>query len=86
MNTEEDEFRRIEAEAKRRAARDNDDTQGYVSDNFIEDYRAGAAAEREACVSACEAIARKYQQAHHPSAETIADECAAAIRARGEKA
>jgi hypothetical protein len=42
-----------------------------------------AAAEREACVSACEAIARKYQQAHHPSAETIADECAAAIRARG---
>ena len=30
MNTEEDEFRRIEAEAKRRAAQDDDDTQVYV--------------------------------------------------------
>jgi hypothetical protein len=29
MNTEEDEFKRIEAEAKRRAARDDDDTQVY---------------------------------------------------------
>ena len=56
MNTEEDEFRRIEAEAKRRAARDNDDTQGYVSDNFIEDYRAGAAAEREACAKVVDHI------------------------------
>ena len=32
MNTEEDEFRRIEREAKRRAAQDDDDTQGYVSE------------------------------------------------------
>jgi len=32
MNSEEDEFRRIEAEAKRRAARDeDDDTQEYVA-------------------------------------------------------
>jgi len=45
-----------------------------------------AAAEREACETAVEDIARKYQKAHHPSAETIADECAAVIRARGEKA
>ena len=30
MNTEEDEFRRIEHEAKRRAAQDDDDTQVYV--------------------------------------------------------
>ena len=30
MNTEEDEFRRIEAEAKRRAAQDDDDTQVYA--------------------------------------------------------
>ena len=29
MNSEEDEFRRIEAEAKRRAAQDDDDTQVY---------------------------------------------------------
>ena len=33
MNTEEDEFRRIEREAKRRAAQDDDDTQGYVSES-----------------------------------------------------
>ena len=32
MNSEEDEFKRIEAEAKRRAAQDDDDTQGYVSE------------------------------------------------------
>jgi len=85
MNSEEDEFRRIEAEALRlwAAQTDDDDTQGYVSENFLADYRAGAEAEREACVSVCETIARKYQQQHHPSAETIADECAAAIRARG---
>ena len=30
MNTEEDEFRRIEREAKRRAQDDDDDTQVYV--------------------------------------------------------
>ena len=33
MNTEEDEFKRIEAEAKRRAQDDDDDTQGYVSES-----------------------------------------------------
>jgi len=33
MNTEKDEFRRIERKAKRRTARDDDDdTQGYVSE------------------------------------------------------
>jgi hypothetical protein len=42
-----------------------------------------AAAEREACEMAVEDIARKYQQAHHPSAENVADECASRIRARG---
>jgi predicted HTH domain antitoxin len=31
MNTEEDEFKRIEAEALRRAKDDDDDTQGYAS-------------------------------------------------------
>ena len=39
--------------------------------------------EREACETAVEDIARKYQKAHHPSAENVADECAAVIRARG---
>ena len=55
MNTEEDEFRRIEAEAKRRAAREeDDDTQTYTSESAASysyrcGYEAGAAAEREAC-------------------------------------
>ena len=43
-----------------------------------------AAAEREACETAVEDIARKYQQAHHPSAENVADECASRIRARSQ--
>jgi len=38
MNTEEDEFRRIEREALRRAARD-DDTQGYVSEFALPQLR-----------------------------------------------
>jgi len=42
-----------------------------------------AAAEREACETAVEDMARKYQQSHYPSAENVADACAYAIRARG---
>ena len=42
-----------------------------------------AADEREACEMAVEEIARKYQHEHNSSKETIADECAAAIRVRG---
>ena len=76
MNSEEDEFRRIEAEAKRRAARDNDDTQGYVSDNFIEDYRAGASAEREACAK----LAEQFEPDEKTSYVMYASK---AIRARG---
>lgn len=45
-------------------------------------YNLAAAAEREACETAVEDIARKYQKAHEASLENIADECAAAIRAR----
>ena len=44
-----------------------------------------AAVEREACEMAVEDIARKYQKLHHASLENIADECAAAIRARIDK-
>jgi len=75
MNTEEDEFRRIEREALRRA-QDDDDTQGYVSENFLADYRAGAEAEREECAKLCEAgvNADKY-----PTLTMLAQ----AIRARG---
>ena len=48
-------------------------------------YEAGAVAEREACEMAVEDIARKYQKLHYASLENIADECAAAIRARIDK-
>ena len=44
-----------------------------------------AAVEREACEMAVEDIARKYQKLHDASLENIADECAAAIRARIDK-
>jgi hypothetical protein len=59
MNSEEDEFKRIEAEALRRAAKDEDDTQSYLSENFLEDYRAGAAAEREACAKLVDHILKE---------------------------
>ena len=78
MNSEEDEFKRIEAEALRlwAAQTDDDDTQGYVSENFLADYRAGAEAEREECAKLCEAgvNADKY-----PTLTMLAQ----AIRARG---
>ena len=88
MNTEEDEFRRIEAEALRRAARDDDivlmaDASGLSwygmgkdREKFI--YYLGAFAalvaerEREACAKIAE-MAEPYK-------------CADLIRARGEKA
>ena len=75
MNTEEDEFQRIEAEAKRRAAQDDADTPVYTSEMLLaEAYRfgfeAGAVAEREACAKVCEE-------------HTIPSELANAIRARG---
>ena len=75
MNTEDSEFERIEAEAKRRAAHELADTQVYTSDVALaEAYRcgfeAGAVAEREACAQVCEE-------------HTIPSELANAIRARG---
>ena len=78
MNSEEDEFQRIEAEAKRRAAQDDDDTQVYTSDVALaEAYRcgfeAGAVAEREACAKVCESHVRYPSRLHF----------ATAIRARG---
>jgi len=83
MNTEEDEFKRIEREALRRAARDedDDDTQEYTSEMrqlLAEAYRcgfeAGAAAEREACANLCESHVR------YPSRLNFS----AAIRARSQ--
>ena len=56
MNSEEDEFQRIEAEAKRRAAQNDADTQVYTSEMLLAKayrcgYEAGAVAEREACAA-----------------------------------
>ena len=79
MNSEEDEFQRIEAEAKRRAqAAEDDDTQSYTSEMLLaEAYRcgfeAGAVAEREACAKVCESHVRYPSRLHF----------ATVIRARG---
>ena len=56
MNTEEEEFQRIEAEAKRRAAQDDADTPVYTSEMLLAKayrcgFEAGAVAEREACAA-----------------------------------
>ena len=82
MNTEEDEFKRIEAEALRRAVQD-DDTQVYTSDVALAEayrcgYEAGAVAEREACAKVCDEINNDYD-----GEEVSASWIATAIRARG---
>ena len=79
MNTEEDEFKRIEREALRRAAQDDADTPVYTSDVALAEayrcgYEAGAVAEREACAKVCEG---RLQEGLN------FEGCAAAIRARG---
>ena len=56
MNSEEDEFRRIEREALRRAAQDDADTPVYTSEMLLAKayrfgFEAGAVAEREACAA-----------------------------------
>ena len=71
MNTEDSEFKRIEAEAKRRAqAAEDDDTQSYTSEAYRCGFEAGVVAEREACA--------KVAEEH-----TMPSELANAIRARG---
>ena len=75
MNTEEEEFKRIEREALRRAAQDDADTPVYTSEMLLAmayrfGFEVGAVAEREACAKVC-------------SSHTIPSELANAIRARG---
>ena len=79
MNSEEDEFQRIEAEAKRRAAQDDADTPVYTSEMLLAKayrfgFEAGAVAEREACAKVCEG---RLQEGLN------FEGCATAIRARG---
>jgi hypothetical protein len=47
-----------------------------------EAYRCGYKDGMEAAAVVCENVAGMYQHAHNASSENIADECAAAIRAR----
>ena len=84
MNSEEDEFRRIEAEAKRRAARDDDDTQGYVRGHYTAEQmlawgKACAAAEREEIAQLADASVNADQ---YPTLTMLAQ----AIRMRGDAA
>jgi len=81
MNTEEDEFRRIEAEAKRR-------TETYTSESAASysyrcGYEAGAAAEREACARLCDRLAGEVQNQNFVAVDNRKI-CAKAIRARGQ--
>ena len=82
MNSEEDEFRRIEAEAQRRAAQDDDDTQVYASEVALAEayrcgYEAGAAAEREEIAKLADASVNADQ---YPTLTMLAQ----AIRMRGD--
>jgi len=42
-------------------------------------------AEREACAAICDEIASRHHKQHYPDLESVADECAGAIRSRSEK-
>ena len=93
MNSEEDEFRRIEREAKRRAAQDDADTPVYTSEMLLAKayrcgFEAGAVAEREACAKLVEPGKEHRRDARwgyiggNEGVELL-DKCAAAMRARG---
>ena len=66
MNSEEDEFRRIEREALRRAAQDDDNTQSYTSKMLLAEayrcgYEAGAVAEQEPVAWAVQACSKMWR-------------------------
>ena len=52
---------------------------------IIELVQRAQKAEREACALICEEVANKHARVHYPDLESVADECAGAIRSRGEK-
>lgn len=89
MNTEDSEFERIEAEAKRRAARDdNDDTQDYVRGHYTAEQmlawgKANAEAEREACVKVVDAAKAGKEDWDSNDWNQAVEFCASRIRARG---
>lgn len=86
MNSEEDEFKRIEAEAKRRTVEEDDDTQTYTSETAEEylyrfGYENGVVAEREACARLCDRLAGEVQNQNFVAVDNRKI-CAKAIRAR----
>jgi len=48
-------------------------------------FHAAQKLEREACANVADGVAQKYQREHYATAENVADECAAAIRNRGNQ-
>ena len=46
---------------------------------------AAVLAEREACAAICDEIASRHHKQHYPDLESVADECAGAIRSRSEE-
>ena len=98
MNSEEDEFKRIEREALRRAAFqrkvdnvmriafeaawEDDDTQSYTSEAYRCGFEAGAVAERKAIA---QSLDKQADLACDEIDRQWAQEMAAAVRARGEQ-
>lgn len=56
----------------------------YPSDLAVKLALVASEKQRQACSKVCEDVASKYAKQHYADAENIADECVAAIRARGE--
>ena len=54
-----------------------------IEDLFKELEWQVAEREREACALICDEVANKHHKQHYPDLESVADECAGAIRARG---
>jgi hypothetical protein len=55
-----------------------------VDDYLVELVNRALFVERERCIEACEQVSQKHRQMHNPDAESVADECIGAIKARRE--
>ena len=57
----------------------------FYPDQLEAFFHAAQKLEREACANVADGVAQKYQREHYATAENVADECAAAIRNRGNQ-
>ena len=55
-----------------------------VDDYLVELVNRALFVERERCIETCEEVSQKHRQMHNPDAESVADECIGAIKARRE--